>query len=207
MFRPRWEEQQAVTEVLRSYYRRYGNAPSRSVGDAKQGRILQEHLRQSLPDYMVPSAVLVVPCWPLTPNGKLDRRALPVPELQRESYRAPRTPEEELLCGIFAEVLSLERVGIDDNFFELGGHSLIATRLVSRVRATLGVELAIRTLFESPTVAEFALCLGPEAGTKNSFDRVLPLRPHGSLPPIFCLPPAGGLSWTYAAQMRQLSLD
>ncbi|MCA1702416.1 MAG: condensation domain-containing protein, partial [Actinobacteria bacterium] len=159
VFRPRWGEQQAVTEVLRSSYRRYGNAPSRSVGDAKQGRILQEHLRQSLPDYMVPSAVLVVPCWPLTPNGKLDRRALPVPERQSEGYRALRTLEEEMLCEIFAEVLSLERVGLDDNFFELGGHSLMATRLVSRVRATLGVELAIRTLFESPTVAELALHL------------------------------------------------
>src|SRR5262249_52776355 len=152
--------QPALTAAPESHYKRYVNAPARGVGDVRLGRLLQEELRRRLPKYMVPSAVLVLESWPLTPNGKIDRRALPPPPRPpEEQYRGPRTPQEEMLCEIFAEVLGLERVGIDENFFELGGHSLMATRLVSRVRARLGVELQIHTLFENQTVAELALRL------------------------------------------------
>jgi amino acid adenylation domain-containing protein len=120
--------------------------------------VLREHLRRSLPEHMVPAAFMVLDALPLTPNGKLDRKALPAPDLASaaDRYVAPRTPVEEVLAGIWAEVLRLERVGVEESFFELGGHSLLATRVVSRIRDVFGVELPLRVLFEGPTVAELA---------------------------------------------------
>nr|WP_042178681.1 non-ribosomal peptide synthetase [Kibdelosporangium sp. MJ126-NF4]CEL13334.1 Siderophore biosynthesis non-ribosomal peptide synthetase modules [Kibdelosporangium sp. MJ126-NF4]CTQ99025.1 Siderophore biosynthesis non-ribosomal peptide synthetase modules [Kibdelosporangium sp. MJ126-NF4] len=116
---------------------------------------LRDFVAGRLPDFMVPSVVVILDRLPSTPNGKLDRKALPTPDftVAVPPSRGPRDPREEVLCGLFAEVLEVDRVGIDDSFFELGGHSLLATRLVSRIRSALGVELSIRGLFDAPTAA------------------------------------------------------
>jgi amino acid adenylation domain-containing protein len=121
---------------------------------------LRNFLHQRLPDFMVPSAFVTLAELPLSPNGKVDRRALPAPNEARpgpeEAFVAPRNPVEELLATIWATLLRIERVGVYDNFFELGGHSLLATQVISRILTTLGVEVPLRTIFEAPTVAALA---------------------------------------------------
>jgi acyl carrier protein len=128
--------------------------------EAPEPNDLRAHLKQSLPDYMVPSAFVMLDALPLTPSGKVDRQALPAPEGRpagEAEYVAPRTPTEEVLAAIWAEVLKVDRVGVHDNFFALGGHSLMAMRMVARVRELLGIELPLRTVFETPMLAELAL--------------------------------------------------
>ncbi|MET0395684.1 MAG: amino acid adenylation domain-containing protein [Longimicrobiaceae bacterium] len=120
---------------------------------------LREHLLASLPDYMVPGAFVVLEALPLTPSGKTDRRALPAPDpsgAAEHGYAAPRTPVQEVLAAAWAEVLGVERVGVEDDFFALGGHSLLAARVVSRVRDALGLELPLPAVFAAPTVAGLA---------------------------------------------------
>jgi acyl carrier protein len=121
---------------------------------------LRTYLQGKLPAYMVPSTWVELQELPLTANGKLNREALPAPRRRVEAHRPPRTPREEKLCGILAEVLSMEKISLDDDFFALGGHSLMATRVISQVRAALGVELSLRTIFAAPTVGEMSRHLG-----------------------------------------------
>ncbi|MFC1718766.1 AMP-binding protein [Candidatus Poribacteria bacterium] len=121
---------------------------------------LRRFLRQMLPEYMIPSFFMTLETLPLMPNGKVDRRSLPVPDVARpdlgEDFVAPRTPVEQQIASTWAAILGLERVGIHDNFFDLGGHSLLATRVISRFRDIFQIQMPLRVLFESPTVAELA---------------------------------------------------
>lgn len=137
----------------------YANTPAAGRGHTALIRRLRDDLGQRLPGYMVPAAFVVLPGLPMNDNGKLDVRALPdaEPAVALSAGRGPRTPVEEVLCRLFAEVLGLPRTGAEDNFFDLGGHSLLATRLISRARTELGAELAIRDLFEAPTPETLAL--------------------------------------------------
>lgn len=120
-------------------------------------RGLRDTLRRQLPDYLIPSAIIPIPYRPLTPHGKLERRALPEPDPSPLTESpAPATPDEQRLCGLFAEVLGIERVSMSDSFFDLGGHSLLAMRLVNRVRSAFGVDLPVRVLFDASTIGDLS---------------------------------------------------
>ncbi|MEV5576516.1 amino acid adenylation domain-containing protein, partial [Spirillospora sp. NPDC052269] len=143
------------------------------VGTADDVMSVREFAAERLPDYMLPAAMVVLDELPLTANGKVDRTALPAPDLtSTSSGRAPRTPQEEILCRLFAEVLGISQVSLDDRFFEIGGDSLLATRLASRARAVLGVELSVRALFETPSVAGLAGRLDELGSVRPSVARV-----------------------------------
>jgi amino acid adenylation domain-containing protein len=151
---------------------------------------VRDHLRRTLPHYMVPAAFVALDRLPLTPNGKLDRRALPAPERAAREHVPPRTPAEEVLAGIWAEVLRVDAVGATDDFFALGGHSLLAMRVVSRVRAAFGVEPTVRTLFEARTLAELARAV--EAMRRGDDD--------AALPPILPVARTGALPLSFAQE-------
>ncbi|MDB4947768.1 MAG: Malonyl CoA-acyl carrier protein transacylase [Gemmatimonadetes bacterium] len=163
---------------LVAYYVPADPAPSVSA--------LRTFLRERLPEYMVPSAWVRLPVLPHTPNGKVDKRALPAPDAHAagdEGYVAPRTPSEQVLASLWAEVLGVERVGLRDNFFELGGHSLLATRVMSRLRESLQVEMPLRAMFDAPTVEALAERVDAARGAGQGaavvplvpVDRTLPL--------------------------------
>ncbi len=139
---------------------------------------LRQFLKAQLPEYMVPSAFVILESLPLTSNGKVDRRALPAPDFQsEEQYVAPRNPIEEILAAIWVKVLKVEQVGIHDNFFELGGHSLLATQLISRIRKAFKVEMPLRELFVAPTVAALAQVIKRVSEQEQRTE--LPILPRG----------------------------
>ncbi|MEU8389533.1 amino acid adenylation domain-containing protein [Micromonospora sp. NPDC048843] len=185
----------------------YANDPSGAdLGAFVQS--LRADLRQWLPEQMVPSAIVPLQQFPLTPNGKLDRAKLPAPDLTTHRRgRPPTGPREEVLCGIFAEVLGLSQVGPDDNFFELGGHSLLAMRLAQRASRAFGADVSGNALFDAPTPAGLLARLdstGADVAAGTAFDVLLPLRRGGTGTPLFCVHPVGGLSWSYAPLLRYL---
>ena len=179
----------------------------------------RERLARTLPEHLVPATIVVLDALPLSANGKLDRRALPAPAFEGDATgREPRTPREELLRDLFGEILEVPRLTIDDDFFHLGGHSLLASRLVSRVRETLAVELPIRALFEAPTVARLAerlerpdVVAATVATSQHALDPLLPLRAPSCAtagrPPLFCVHPGVGLGWLYTRLLRHLDPD
>ncbi|OZM72911.1 non-ribosomal peptide synthetase [Amycolatopsis antarctica] len=173
-------------------------------GRAPSDGELGEYAGARLPAHMVPGTFTTLDTLPVSPNGKLDRRALPVPEVAAGTGRGSRTMTEELLCRAIAEVLGLDRVGPEDGFFELGGHSLLAIRLVDRIGSLLGVSSTVRTVFEAPTAAALAGRLAGQDAGDDAMATLLPLRRNGDLPPLFCVHPAGGLSWCYAGLLGEL---
>ncbi|MEO7417518.1 MAG: condensation domain-containing protein, partial [Thermoanaerobaculia bacterium] len=162
------------------------------AGAAPSTSELRQALGQSLPEYMIPSAFVTLESLPLTPSGKVDRKALPAPEASAagEGWVPPQGPVEELLAGIWTEILKVGRVGSRDNFFALGGHSLLATQVVSRIRTALGVELPLQRLFEAPTVAGLAGAV--EAARRAGRE--------AKMPPIARLPREGILPLSFAQE-------
>ena len=161
------------------------------VAGTTNGHELRQYLREQLPEYMIPSTFMMLDSLPLTTNGKLDRSSLPVPErqeLESANYKAPGTHTEELLAGIWAEVLGISGIGTQDDFFELGGHSLLVTQIVSRVRDAFSVEIPVRVLFEESTIEGFAPVVDDAMRAKSGLlpPPIVPVsRDQGPLPASF----------------------
>ncbi len=158
---------------------------------------IRAQLGERLPAYMVPTAVVVLDVLPLTVNGKLDTRALPAPEYSAGGYRAPANAVEEILAGIYARVLGLERVGVEDSFFDLGGNSLLAMRVIAAINTSLDAHVAVRTLFYAPSVRS----LSQQLGRHDSAVEVVPVEvlKEGTGVPLCCIHDGLGLSWSYRA--------
>ncbi|NEP20537.1 non-ribosomal peptide synthetase [Moorena sp. SIO3I6] len=186
----------------------YANNPLKQESNRHLVSQLSSFLKTKLPEYMVPSALVILETLPLTPNGKVDRFALPAPDgkITREhKYVAPRTTIELQLTQIWSEVLNLTSVGVQDNFFELGGHSLLAVRLMSKIQQQFQINLPLATLFQSPTIEQLASLLGSSVNTQNPI--LVGIKTSGNQPPLFCIHPVGGNVLCYAELARHLAQD
>ncbi|CAO3570306.1 unnamed protein product [Mortierella alpina] len=182
------------------------------VADSHENLVdgLHAHLSVSLPEYMVPSAFVRMDALPLTNNGKIDRRALP--SLSSDAfvtcdYVPPEGRLEIALAAMWSELLKIEKVGRHDDFFMLGGHSLLAVRMISAVRESLGVDLKLHMIFSAPTLAGLAQILEGDQTRESrddEFNVLIPLKPQGSRPPLFCIHPGLGLSWSYRDLVKYL---
>src|SRR6202022_702165 len=157
---------------------------------------IRARLAERLPVYMIPAAVVVLEALPLTVNGKLDTRALPAPEYRdADRYRAPANAIEEILAGIYARVLGLDRVGVDDSFFDLGGDSLSAMRLIAAINTSLDTHVSVRTIFHAPSVRS----LSQQLGRHDSAVELAPVEvfKEGTGVALCCIHEGSGLSYAY----------
>ncbi|MEV0062372.1 amino acid adenylation domain-containing protein [Nocardia sp. NPDC050718] len=172
---------------------------------------LREWAARSLPSHMVPATIMVIDQVPLTHVGKLDRSALPAPELAVRAYRAPDSAIEQTVCEIFADVLRLDRVGLDDHFFELGGTSLSATRLATQLSDAVAATIPVTWLFTTPTPAGILAALRADGadstGADAAFEVLLPLRTGGTREPLFCIHPISGVAWSFGGLAAHLHPD
>jgi thioesterase domain-containing protein len=192
---------------------------ARPGAEPPSAELLRRHLKERLPEYMVPSAFVMLPELPHTPTGKVDRKALPAPPAQlrktAQPYVPPRTPLEELIAGLWRDMLRLDRVGVLDNFFELGGNSIQAAVLIHRLQEKLGRPIYTIALFDSPSIAGLAAYLEqvPSASGRHPPESVprapllVPLQAKGSRPPLFMVHPPGGIVVCYQPLAHRLGQD
>jgi thioesterase domain-containing protein/acyl carrier protein len=170
---------------------------------------IRNHCSQKLPEYMVPTACVVLDSFPLTPNGKVNRRALPAPDLSsftnEENYVPPRDHVEEQLAQLWSEVLNLPQVGVKDDFFDLGGHSLLAIVLMSKIQHQFGKQLPLSTLLTNRAIEDLAARIKDDQTQHSS--SLVPIQPQGSQRPFFCVHPAGGHVLCYIDLAKYLGKD
>jgi amino acid adenylation domain-containing protein len=190
-------------KMLVAYFEVQGN-------EAPETSELREYLKKELPEYMVPAAFVCMDRLPLSPNGKVDTKALPAPEQRssegKEAFFAPRDSVEQVLAQLWAKVLKVNRVGLNDNFFELGGHSLLAVRIIVEIENIYGRRLPLATLLQAPTVGALAEVLRKE-NWKPSWSSLVPLQPGGSKPPLFLIHSHGGNVLEYYPLANHLDKD